>query len=85
MCINVTYFFAMHEICIHTIFELSVKKHIPFFSCFVKKKPFYNTAVVWYCCRRKIFLACKIVIAEGVLCASAHFHSSYILKEATFL
>jgi hypothetical protein len=33
----------------------------------------------------KIFLACKIIIAEGVLCAPAHFHSSYILKEATFL
>jgi hypothetical protein len=39
MCINVIYLFAMHEICIHTIFEPSVKKHLPFFSFFVKEKP----------------------------------------------
>jgi hypothetical protein len=40
MYINVTYFFAMHEIYAHTIFEPSAKKHLPFFSCFVKKNPF---------------------------------------------
>jgi hypothetical protein len=40
MYINVIYFFAMHEIYAHTIFEPSVKKHLPFFSCFVKKSPF---------------------------------------------
>jgi hypothetical protein len=28
----------MHEIYAHTIFEPSAKKHLPFFSCFVKKK-----------------------------------------------
>jgi hypothetical protein len=28
----------MHETYIHTIFEPSAKKHLPFFSCFVKKK-----------------------------------------------
>jgi hypothetical protein len=34
----VIYFFAMHEIFIvHTVFEPSAKKHLPFFSCFVKK------------------------------------------------
>jgi hypothetical protein len=27
----------MHEIYTHTVFEPSVKKHLPFFSCFVKK------------------------------------------------
>jgi hypothetical protein len=32
------YFFAMHEIYVHTVFEPSAKKHLPFFSCFVKKK-----------------------------------------------
>jgi hypothetical protein len=40
MYINVIYFFAMHEIYAHIIFEPSVKKHLPFFSCFVKKNPF---------------------------------------------
>jgi hypothetical protein len=27
----------MHEIYTRTIFKLSAKKHLPFFSCFVKK------------------------------------------------
>jgi hypothetical protein len=38
MYINVIYFFAMHEIYAHTIFEPSAKKHLPFFSCFAKNK-----------------------------------------------
>jgi hypothetical protein len=28
----------MHEIYTHTVFEPSAKKHLPFFSCFVKKE-----------------------------------------------
>jgi hypothetical protein len=28
----------MHEIYARTIFELSAKKHLPFFSCFIKKE-----------------------------------------------
>jgi hypothetical protein len=40
MYINVIYFFAMHEIYAHTIFEPSAKKHLHLFSCFVKKNPF---------------------------------------------
>jgi hypothetical protein len=35
----------MHEICVHTIFEPSAKKHLPFFSCFVKRKPLFIIAV----------------------------------------
>jgi hypothetical protein len=38
MYINVIYFFVMHETFVHTIFELLAKKHLPFFSCFAKKK-----------------------------------------------
>ena len=30
-------FFTMHEIYIRTVFESLTKKHLPFFSCFVKK------------------------------------------------
>jgi hypothetical protein len=30
----------MHEIYAHTMFEPSAKKHLTFFSCFVKKDPF---------------------------------------------
>jgi hypothetical protein len=44
--INVIYFFAMHKICVHTIIEPSAKKHLPFFSCFIKKEPFCGTSVV---------------------------------------
>jgi hypothetical protein len=41
----VIYFFAMHEIYTHTVFEPSKKKHLPFFSCFVKKEiPSYEKA-----------------------------------------
>jgi hypothetical protein len=36
--VNVIYFFAMYEIYAHTIFEPLAKKHLPFFSCFVKKE-----------------------------------------------
>jgi hypothetical protein len=32
----------MREICIHTVFEPSAKKHLPLFSCFVKKEPFFG-------------------------------------------
>jgi hypothetical protein len=28
----------MHETYAHTVFEPSAKKHLPFFSCFVKKE-----------------------------------------------
>jgi hypothetical protein len=37
MYIIVIYFFTMREIYTHTVFEPSAKKHLPFFSCFVKK------------------------------------------------
>jgi hypothetical protein len=33
---NVLSFFAMYEIYVHTIFDPSAKKHLPFFSCFTK-------------------------------------------------
>jgi hypothetical protein len=32
----------MREICTHTVFEPLAKKHLPFFSCFVKKESFYG-------------------------------------------
>jgi hypothetical protein len=38
MQITVIYFFTTHEIDTRTIFESSAKKHLPFFSCFVKKE-----------------------------------------------
>jgi hypothetical protein len=35
----------MYEIYTHTVFEPSAKKHLPFFSCFVKKEnPSYDKA-----------------------------------------
>jgi hypothetical protein len=74
MYINVIYFFVMHEIYAHTIFEASAKKHLPFFSCFVKKR----ALLLQSCC--VILLSTdfpgKIVSTEGLLRASVHFHSS---------
>jgi hypothetical protein len=36
--IDVIYLFVMHETSVHTVFELLAKKHLPFFSCFTKKR-----------------------------------------------
>jgi hypothetical protein len=85
----------MHEICVHTIFEASTKKHLPFFSCFAKKK--LPPLLVEYlilchgCCTitllTKISLLCKIMSAKGVLCVfSTLFHNpSNIFGGAFFL
>jgi hypothetical protein len=73
--INVIYFFAMHEICVHTIFEPSAKKHLPFFSCFVKKKSPSIVKLLYDIVVNKNFPG-KIVIGKGLLRASAYFHSS---------
>jgi hypothetical protein len=73
MYINVIYFFVMHESCVHTIFEPSAKKHLPFISCFAKKKSpllCHNCYIILL--STKIFLVCKIITAEGTLCASPH-------------
>jgi hypothetical protein len=68
MYINVIYFFAMHEICVHSVFEPSAKKHLPFFSCFAKKNCHDYCIIALL---TKVFLLCTIISAEGVLCASA--------------
>jgi hypothetical protein len=69
--VDVIYFFTMHEIYAHTIFEPLVKKHLPFFSCFMKKTP-HSKAVV----RQLLKGFSKTVLAEGLLRASVYFHSS---------
>jgi hypothetical protein len=49
MYITVIYFFTMHEIYMHTVFEPSAKKHLYFFSCFVKKEaPFMESRIKLY-------------------------------------
>jgi hypothetical protein len=40
MYINVIYFFAMHEIYVHTIFEPSAKNTFPSFHVCKEKSPF---------------------------------------------
>jgi hypothetical protein len=69
MYINVINFFVMYEICVHTVFEPSAKKHLPFFSCFTKKN-FHDCCII--ALLMKVFLLCTIISGEGVLCASAH-------------
>jgi hypothetical protein len=62
----------MHEICAHTIFEPSAKKHLSFFSCFAKKiSPLLCHSFCMISLSTKISLVCKILSAEGILCASA--------------
>jgi hypothetical protein len=79
MYINVIYFFAMHEIYAHTVFEPSAKKHLPFFSCFVKKEaPSMANLIQLYSPKvsfvpRHIFIQ---VIAEDML----HTQSSLLMR-----
>jgi hypothetical protein len=69
----------MHEIYAHTVFEPSAKKHLPFFSCFVKKEaPFMANLLTL-----TDFLD-KIIFAEGFLRASAHFHPNYCRRLASY-
>jgi hypothetical protein len=78
MCVNVKYFFVMHETFVHTVFEPLAKKHLPFFSCFTKKKiPLLSIQYYVLChgCRAvilltKILLLCKNISAEGISCAT---------------
>jgi hypothetical protein len=63
MYINVIYFFVMHETFIRTVFELLVKKHLPFFSCFTKKKILIMPLLT------KIYFVWEDISAKGVSCA----------------
>jgi hypothetical protein len=69
MYINVIYFFAMHEICVHTVFEPSAKKTPSLLFMFCEEKlprQLYNIIA------DEGFLLCTIISTECVLCASAH-------------
>jgi hypothetical protein len=69
------YFFVMHETFVRTVFELLAKKHLPFFSCFTKKKILLMSLLT------KINLLCENISAEGISCAIV---CSFII-EPTFL
>jgi hypothetical protein len=58
----------MHEIYAHTVFEPSAKKHLPFFSRFVKKEaPFYVKYVVMKLCFLKVcFVPQHIFIQQSI-------------------
>jgi hypothetical protein len=40
----------MHETFVHTVFEPLAKKHLPFFSCFTKKKIPLLSIQYWVLC-----------------------------------
>jgi hypothetical protein len=46
MYIDVIYFFVKHGTFVHTVFEPAAKKHLPLFSRFRKKSPFFAEATV---------------------------------------
>jgi hypothetical protein len=58
----------MHEIYAHTVFEPLAKKHLPFFSCFVKKEaPIYVESVVMKLCFPKVcFVPQRIFIQQSI-------------------
>jgi hypothetical protein len=73
------YFFVMHETFVHTVFEPLAKKHLPFFSCFTKKKITLLLIQCWVLCYScqvvilltKVLFLCKIIFAGGISCATA--------------
>jgi hypothetical protein len=79
MYVNVMYFFVMHETFVHTVFELLAKKHLPFFSCFTKKKIPLLLIQCWVLCHgccavillTKVLLLCKNISTGGISCATA--------------
>jgi hypothetical protein len=79
MCVNVIYFFVMHETFVHTVFESLAKKHLPFFLCFSKKMVPLLSIQFWVLCHgcyvvillAKICFLCKNISAEGISCATA--------------
>jgi hypothetical protein len=72
---NVIYFFVMHGTFIHTVFEMLAKKHLPFFSCFTKKKILLVSLLT------KINFLWENISAEGISCAIVF---SFIIRP-TFL
>jgi hypothetical protein len=48
----------MHETYIHTVFEPSAKKHLPFFSCFVKKEDMWFVKLKISMLHKEISLFC---------------------------
>jgi hypothetical protein len=75
---DVIYFFVMHETSVHTIFELLVKKHLPFFPCFMKKK--ISLLSIQYCifCHNccivilltEVLVLCINMPTEGIFCGT---------------
>jgi hypothetical protein len=60
MYIDVIYFFIKRGTFVHTVFEPATKKHLPFFSRFGKKSPFFcrsNYMMFDSCCRWCIWIA----------------------------
>ena len=78
----------MHEIYAHTVFEPSAKKHLPFFSCFVKTKAPFNSesVVIKLYCPKVCFLLqhnfIQQIIAEYLLRdrKSTRLNSSHITR-----
>ena len=95
MCVNVIYFFVMHETFVHTVYEPLAKKHLPFLSCFMKKKVPLLSIQYWVLCHdccvvillTKIFLLCKNISAEGISCATtcSFMIRQIFLKKQLFL
>jgi hypothetical protein len=58
----------MHEHYIHTVFEPSAKKHLPFFSCFVKKKDPWFVKIKIPMLRKERSLFCVQAVEAVIRC-----------------
>ena len=70
----------MHEIYARTIFEPSVKKHLPFFSCFVKKDAPSMASLIQL--RFSMFASCFSIFSFNKVLPKIYFMSNPFVVNA---
>jgi hypothetical protein len=65
----------MHEIYAHTVFEPSAKKHLPFFSCFIKKEAPSMASLIKLYFLKVVFVAQRIFIQQSIAKDLLHIQS----------
>jgi hypothetical protein len=70
----------MHEIYAHTVFEPSAKKHLPFFSCFVKKEAPSMASMIRLCFTK--FASCVNTFSFNKVLPKICFVSNLFIVDA---
>jgi hypothetical protein len=70
----------MHEIYAHTVFESTAKKHLPFFSCFVKKEAPSMASMIRLCFTK--FALCLTTFSFNKVLPKIRFVSNLFVVDA---